>query len=140
MVLSQLLAPLVAKALGSFVKPECLEEDSLRVGIWRGHVQLSNLCLRDDLLDLLGLPLTLRFARCARMGSGLARVEGGRGPTWIARLTRLSTTYPPEHRIGHIEVEIPWSQLGRKAVVIKVEGVHVLAYAKYQVRAALLFG
>ena len=64
MVLSQLLAPLLAKALGSFVKPECLEEDSLRVGIWRGHVQLSNICLRDDLLDLLGLPLTLRFARC----------------------------------------------------------------------------
>lgn len=31
-------------------------------------------------------------------------------------------------------MEIPWSQLGRKAVVIKVEGVHVLAYAKYQVR------
>jgi hypothetical protein len=64
MVLSQLLAPLLAKALGSFVKPECLEEDSLRVGIWRGHVQLSNLCLREDLLDLLGLPLTLRYARC----------------------------------------------------------------------------
>jgi hypothetical protein len=36
-------------------------------------------------------------------------------------------------RIGHIEIEIPWSQLGRKAVVVKVEGVHVLAYAKYQV-------
>ncbi len=37
-------------------------------------------------------------------------------------------------RIGHIEIEIPWNQLGRKAVVVKVEGVHVLAYAKYQVR------
>ena len=45
-----------------------------------------------------------------------------------------NTTIPTDCRIGHIEVEIPWSQLGRKAVVIKVEGVHVLAYAKYQVR------
>lgn len=72
MVLSQLLAPLLAKALGSFVKPECLEEDSLRVGIWRGHVQLSNICLRDDVLDLLGLPLTLRFARCVWAFAGLS--------------------------------------------------------------------
>lgn len=63
MVLSQLLAPLLAKALGSFVKPECLEEDSLRVGLWKGHVRLSNICLRDDLLDVLGLPITLRYAR-----------------------------------------------------------------------------
>ncbi len=84
MVLSQLLAPLLAKALGSFVKPECLEEDSLRVGIWRGHVQLSNLCLRDDLLDLLGLPLTLRYARCvcAACCVVVCRLTGSAADVW----------------------------------------------------------
>ncbi len=97
MVLSQLLTPLLTKALGAFLKPECFQEDSLQVGLWRGHVELSNVCLKEDLLDLLGLPVTLRYAR-----------------------------------IGHIEVTIPWTQLRRKSVVIKVEQVHVLAYAKYQ--------
>jgi len=83
MVLSQLLAPLLAKALGSFVKPECLEEDSLRVGIWRGHVQLSNLCLRDDLLDLLGLPLTLRYARCVCAACCVVcRLTGSAADVW----------------------------------------------------------
>lgn len=57
--------------------------------------------------------------------------------TYTYYYTYTTTHHPPtDYRIGHVEVEIPWSQLGRKAVVIKVEGVHVLACAKYQVRRA----
>ncbi|EKU20589.1 vacuolar protein sorting-associated, partial [Nannochloropsis gaditana CCMP526] len=58
---------------------------------------LFNVYLKEDVLDTLGLPLTLRFGR-----------------------------------IGHVEVQIPWNQLGRKAVIVKLEQVHVLVYAKYQ--------
>jgi len=97
MVLSNLLTHLLTKALGDYLKPGCFQEDSFRVGLWRGHVELFNVCLKDDILDLLGLPITLRFAR-----------------------------------IGHIEIQIPWNQLGGKPVVVKIEQVHVLAYAKYQ--------
>ena len=97
MVLSHLLTPLLTSILGDYLQPECFQEDSIRVGLWRGHVELFNVCLKDDILDLLDLPITLRFAR-----------------------------------IGHIEIQIPWNQLGGKPVVVKIEEVHVLAYAKYQ--------
>lgn len=97
MVLSHLLTPLLTSILGDYLQPACFQEDSLRVGLWRGHVELFNVCLKDDILDLLGLPITLRLAR-----------------------------------IGHIEIQIPWNQLGGKPVVVKIEEVHVLAYAKYQ--------
>jgi hypothetical protein len=97
MVLSQILTPLLTKVLGDYLKPECFQEDTLRVGLWRGHVELFNVFFKEDVLDPLGLPLTLRFGR-----------------------------------IGHMEVQIPWNQLGRKAMIVKLEQVHVLAYAKYQ--------
>lgn len=62
-MLTQLAIKLLSNVLAGFVKEECFSPDLLQVGIWSGHVELTNLELKEDILDLIGLPIGLRYAR-----------------------------------------------------------------------------
>ena len=62
-VLSNLITPYIIRAIEGYLKPECIDNDTLRLGIWNGYVELSDVCLKEDIIDSLGLPFALRHAR-----------------------------------------------------------------------------
>ena len=53
------LAPLLSRLLADFVKPECFDAKSLHLSVWGGYCVLSNLELKPEALDALGLPVAL---------------------------------------------------------------------------------
>ena len=57
-MLEKLAANVLAKYLGKYVHG--IEENNLCISIMEGRVQLSNLRLREDALDQLELPVTVK--------------------------------------------------------------------------------
>ena len=49
---------LLSKYLGEFI--EGLDEEHLKIGVWKGAVNLENLQLKPECVEVLGLPLTVR--------------------------------------------------------------------------------
>jgi vacuolar protein sorting-associated protein 13A/C len=53
--------------LGDYVQPDCFDAARVQLDVWSGYVVLSQLILRPDALDFLGLPVTLRRGSIARV-------------------------------------------------------------------------
>ena len=63
--LSSPLFSLLDRLLGPYIAN--LSRDRMRVGVWSGHVDLSDLLLRSDALDGLELPVQLSRGRIGRL-------------------------------------------------------------------------
>ncbi|CAM9592413.1 unnamed protein product [Choristocarpus tenellus] len=53
------ISSLLTRLLGEYVEEGSFSRETLRVGVWSGLVVLENMQIKKDLLDKLGLPLTL---------------------------------------------------------------------------------
>ncbi|KAL1511905.1 hypothetical protein AB1Y20_005186 [Prymnesium parvum] len=73
MFLEELVLTLLTKLLGPYIAG--LTREKLRVGVWEGNVVLRDLELREEALDALGLPVSLRRGR---IGSLQIRVPWSR--------------------------------------------------------------
>jgi hypothetical protein len=62
-MLKDLVTRLLTSALSDVVKEGSINTESLKVGIWSGNFELTNLELKQDVLDALGLPVSLKYAR-----------------------------------------------------------------------------
>ena len=118
------------------------QEDSFQVGIWSGHVELHNVELKPDCLDFLGLPVTLRYARYGQPSSTEDTYNyTSSSPTSRQLPIHPFNPYPRPptpllNRVGLIEVTVPWTQLGKRPLVIKLEGISVLVQTKYELDEA----
>lgn len=56
---------LLTKLLGPYIAD--LTREKLRVGVWSGNVVLTDLALREDALDAMGLPMRLAGGRIGRL-------------------------------------------------------------------------
>jgi vacuolar protein sorting-associated protein 13A/C len=54
------LERLLVKYLGRFIKD--LNKNNLHVGVWKGNVVIENMVLKEDIVDMLGIPFKLMFS------------------------------------------------------------------------------
>lgn len=65
MFLEDLVLTLLTKLLRPYIAD--LTREKLRVGVWSGNVVLTDLKLREEALDTLGLPVRLRCGSIGRL-------------------------------------------------------------------------
>ena len=65
MVLESLLASILTRYLGSYVKN--LNTDQLEISLFRGVIELENLEIRSDALDFLKLPVTVKSGKIGKV-------------------------------------------------------------------------
>jgi vacuolar protein sorting-associated protein 13A/C len=53
------------KYLGRFIQG--LDTNCLHVGVWSGNVVIENVSLRPDVLEMLGLPLQVKYSNVGRL-------------------------------------------------------------------------
>lgn len=75
---------LLQRYLGKYVYG--LDAESLRISVWRGDVELSNLRLKPEALDELNLPVTVKSGLLGRLRLKVRPAGGGE---------HLYTTPPP---------------------------------------------
>ena len=61
--ISNIITPLIIKALEGYLKPECIDKDTISLSLSRGHLELADVCIKEELIDELGLPFALRHGR-----------------------------------------------------------------------------
>ncbi|EEA04806.1 uncharacterized protein CMU_038730 [Cryptosporidium muris RN66] len=92
-----MLETILQRILGRYLEPYVynLSRENLRLGVLSGNLVLENLRLKENLGDILHLPVSL--------------ISGS---------------------IGHVSITIPWTSLGYKPLVIKLERIHIIIKPK----------
>lgn len=139
---------LLQRYLGKYVYG--LDAESLRISVWRGDVELSNLRLKPEALDELNLPVTVKSGLLGRLRLKVRPAGGGEhlyttlpppqqrlaGPGRVGALlpaARLAHQSPApcswtlETSAALHPVQVPWSQLGTQPVVAEFDRLYIVA-------------
>lgn len=60
-----ILEKVLLKAAGDYI--EGIDSNNLKVGIWGGDVVIENVSLKEGIIDMLNLPVELRFSHIGKL-------------------------------------------------------------------------
>lgn len=60
-----ILERVLSKILGEFI--EGFNASNLNVGVWSGDVEISQVSLKRDIIDMLELPLQIKFSKIGKL-------------------------------------------------------------------------
>ena len=87
-----LVTDILARLLGKYVKG--LNKENLKIGVWSGDVELQNLQLQREVLDLLDIPLSLRFGTVGELSLSVPWKNLGSAPV-VLRLKGITAVVGP---------------------------------------------
>lgn len=65
MVLAGILQKVLVKTAGDYI--DGIDSKNLEVGIWSGKVTIENVSLKEKVIDMLDLPINLRFSHIGKL-------------------------------------------------------------------------
>jgi hypothetical protein len=89
---------LLQRYLGKYVYG--LDAESLRISVWRGDVELSNLRLKPEALDELNLPVTVKSGLLGRLRLKVRPERGGGTPPHNAATSAAARRQGPTGGVG----------------------------------------
>ena len=127
--LEDLVLTLLTKLLGPYIAD--LTREKLRVGVWSGNVVLTDLRLREELLDAMALPVHIRRASVGRLQVRVPWSRLRSEPVHILTLPAsvLVTNYSAGHTCDSSSHGHPHRVL-RLQVEISVEDVALVAHLR----------
>ena len=60
-----ILEKLLIKYLGRFISG--LDRNNLHLGVWSGNVLIENMKLKEDVLEILGIPMNILFSNIGKL-------------------------------------------------------------------------
>jgi len=64
-MLESFLEKLLLYYFGKFIKG--LDKNNLHLGVWRGNVIIENVTLKEDLLEMFGLPMKIIYSNIGKL-------------------------------------------------------------------------
>ncbi|GKC59759.1 pleckstrin domain superfamily protein [Tanacetum coccineum] len=123
-MLEDQVAYLLQRYLGNYVRG--LSKEALKISVWQGNVELTNMQLKPEALNALKLPIKVKagFLGSVKLKYKLIAMQ-------------LEVPYPRVwvHAVGHVidTLAVPWSRIGQEPVLVYLDRIYLLAEPETQI-------